>query len=217
MIVLGIDPGSLRTGYGVVEILPTGPRAVEFGVACAPPGPLADRLRVIGTALERVLDRHAPDVVAIEQAFHATNARSTLVLGQARGMALWLAARRDVPIHEFAPRTVKLAVTGRGGAAKQQVAAMVVRLLALTSRPLPDAADALAVALCCAQRLVLAPRVAALRGVAAAAPASARTARAADGSAVDLGRAFAKVRPDAEAKEFARLVGRARPLAKAPR
>src|SRR5690349_17191087 len=152
MIVLGIDPGSLRTGYGVVELLPTGPRMVACGVARADLGAaaatatLADRLRTIGTELERVLDLHAPDVVAIEQAFHAANARSTLVLGQARGMALWLAARRSLPIHEFAPRTVKLAVTGRGGAAKAQVAAMVVRLLALSTRPPADAADALAVA-----------------------------------------------------------------------
>src|SRR5207253_1387698 len=132
LVVLGIDPGSLRTGYGVVEVLAGGKlRAIAFGTARGPAGPLPARLRTIGRALDGVLDAHPPDVVAIEQAFHATNARSTLVLGQARGMALWLAARRDLPIHEFAPRTVKLAVTGRGGAGKLQVAAMVARLLDL--------------------------------------------------------------------------------------
>jgi len=205
MVVLGIDPGSLRTGYGVVEVLPGGTRALAFGVARGPAGPLALRLCAIGRVLDQVLDAHPPDVVAIEQAFHATNARSTLVLGQARGMALWLAARRDLPIHEYAPRTVKLAVVGRGGAAKPQVAAMVMRLLGLATRPDADASDALAVALCCAQRVALAPRLASV-----AAP---RTARAQDGSVVDLRRAFAPVRRGAEAKALARLALRA----KAPR
>ncbi len=215
MVVLGIDPGSLRTGYGVVEVLPRGTRVVTFGVARGPSGgPLADRLRAIGRALDRVLDDHPPDVVAIEHAFHATNARSTLVLGQARGMALWLTARRDLPIHEYAPRTVKLAVTGRGGAAKPQVAAMVARLLGLSSRPEADAADALAVALCCAQRLMLGARLSttgpapgAGRGIAPAAP---RAARAQDGSAVDMRRAFAPVRRAEEQKALARLALRAK-------
>jgi crossover junction endodeoxyribonuclease RuvC len=208
MVVLGIDPGSLRTGYGLVEVDGVHVRAVGYGVALGKGASLAERLAAIGHALEAILELHRPDVVGIEQAFHSTNARSTLVLGQARGMALWLVARRDLPVHEFAPRSVKLSVTGEGGAGKAQVASMVMRLLALPVRPAADAADALAVALCCARRLglarVIAPPV-------ATTGARTRTARAADGTPVDLARAFAPVKRGAEQRDFARLLTRVRP------
>ncbi len=190
-------------------------RPVAWGVAAGTGASLTARLCAIGRALDAILDLHCPDVVGIEQAFHATNARSTLVLGQARGMALWLAARRDLPIHEFAPRTVKMSVTGEGGAGKAQVAAMVMRLLALPSRPQADAADALAVALCCARRL----------GLEAGAPARTSrrslTSRTTDGTTVDLSRAFARVKRGSEDRDFARLLARLRPVGvparKAPR
>ena len=148
MRVLGIDPGSRRTGYGVIEV--TGPtsRAIAFGVLPGTGDSLPARLVAIGTALDRVLDDDLPDFVGIEQAFHSNNPRSTLVLGQVRGLALWLAARRGLPIHEFAPRSVKLSVTGQGGAGKAQVAAMVRQLLGLDRTPAADAADALACAIC---------------------------------------------------------------------
>ena len=207
MIVLGIDPGSLRTGYGLVELAGGRVRAVAFGVAQGRGASLAERLAAIGRALDAVLDLHRPDVVGIEQAFHAANARSTLVLGQARGMALWLVARRDLPVHEYAPRSVKLSVTGEGGAGKAQVAAMVMRLLALPSRPPADAADALAVALCCARRLGLAR---ALERPAAGARPS-RTARTSDGATVDLARAFAPVKRGAEQRDLVRLLANVRP------
>jgi crossover junction endodeoxyribonuclease RuvC len=220
VVVLGIDPGSLRTGYGVVELRGRDVRPVAWGVAAGTGGSLTARLCAIGRALDAILDLHCPDVVGIEQAFHATNARSTLVLGQARGMVLWLAARRDLPIHEFAPRTVKMSVTGEGGAGKAQVAAMVMRLLALPSRPEADAADALAVALCCARRLGLAGAVAATRRASAAPPRPA-AAHTADGASVDLSRAFARVKRGSEDREFARLLSRVRPVVaparKAPR
>jgi len=197
MRVLGIDPGSRRTGYGVIEVLGRDTRAIAFGVLPGLGDSLPARLLAIGTALDLVFDAHAPDLVSVEQAFHAKNPRSTLILGQVRGLALWLAVRRGLPIHEFAPRSVKLSVTGQGGAGKPQVAAMVRRLLGLEAAPAADASDALAIALCCARRAGLDRKSA--RPVA-------KTARAADGALVDLARAFAPVRRRAEAKALAGLV-----------
>ena len=197
MRVLGIDPGSRRTGYGVIEVKGSDTRAIAFGVLPGAGDSLPARLLAIGTALDLVFDAHAPDLVSVEQAFHAKNPRSTLILGQVRGLALWLAVRRGLPIHEFAPRSVKLSVTGQGGAGKPQVAAMVRRLLGLSAAPSADAADALAIALCCARRAGL-DRVAARPHV--------KTARGADGARVDLARAFAPVRRRAEAKALAGLV-----------
>jgi crossover junction endodeoxyribonuclease RuvC len=197
MRVLGIDPGSLRTGFGVIEVRGRATRAIAFGVLPGIGDSLPARLLTIGTALDLVFDEHAPDLVSVEQAFHAKNPRSTLILGQVRGLVLWLSARRGLPIHEFAPRAVKLSVTGQGGAGKPQVAAMVRRLLALDVSPAADAADALAIALCCARRSGLdVPAV----------PAHTRTARGADGSLIDLTRAFAPVRRRAEAKALAGLL-----------
>jgi crossover junction endodeoxyribonuclease RuvC len=196
MKVLGIDPGSRRTGFGVIEVTGRTTRALAFGVLPGTGDSLPARLVAIGTALDLVLDENLPDLVSVEQAFHSNNPRSTLVLGQVRGLVLWLAARRGLPIHEFAPRSVKLSVTGQGGAGKPQVAAMVRRLLGLERTPVADAADALAVALCCARRSALT----------AAAPRASRTARAADGTTIDLARAFAPVRRKAEAKALAGLV-----------
>jgi len=200
MRVLGIDPGSRRTGFGVIEIHGREARAIAFGVLPGLGASMPERLLSIGLGLDRVLDEHAPDAVSVEQAFHAKNPRSTLILGQVRGLVLWLAARRGLAVHEYAPRAVKLSVTGQGGAGKPQVAAMVQRLLVLDARPAADAADALAIALCCARRAGLGIQVA------HAAQPRGRTARAADGSVVDLARAFAPVKRRAEAKALAGLV-----------
>jgi crossover junction endodeoxyribonuclease RuvC len=215
MKILGIDPGSRRTGYGVVRLAGTRVTSIAYGALPALEGDLAQRLVAIGTALERVFDEHLPDIVGIEQVFHAKSVRSTLVLGQVRGVCLWLAARRGLPIHEYAPRAVKLSVTGRGGAAKPQVAAMVRRLLELAHTPQADAADALAVALCCARRVGLAARVALPAGAGAgtgpgtdARGAAGRTARATDGTTVDLSRAFAVVKRGAETRAMQALVAR---------
>lgn len=210
MKILGIDPGSRRTGYGVVRLAGTRVTSIAYGALPALEGDLAQRLVAIGTALERVFDEHLPDIVGIEQVFHAKSVRSTLVLGQVRGVCLWLAARRGLPIHEYAPRAVKLSVTGRGGAAKPQVAAMVRRLLELTHTPQADAADALAVALCCARRVGLAALIApAGDGVGAGGRVAAgRTARATDGTTVDLSRAFAVVKRGAETRALQALVAR---------
>ncbi|MEO6463305.1 MAG: crossover junction endodeoxyribonuclease RuvC, partial [Candidatus Eisenbacteria bacterium] len=139
-------------------------------------------------------------LVGVEQAFYARNVRSTLVLGHVRGLVLWLAAARGLTIAEYAPRAVKMSVTGRGGASKPQVADMVRRLLSLPERPSADAADALAVALCCARRAMPGATPARSSGAAAG-----RTARSASGEVVDLSRAFARVRPGNEEAALARL------------
>jgi len=209
MIVLGIDPGSRLTGWGVVRVGAGGAvSALAHGTIAGGTGALAERLVALGRGLEEVLDRHRPELVGVEQAFHARNVRSTLVLGHVRGLVLWLAAGRGVAVAEYAPRVVKLAVTGRGGASKPQVADMVRRLLALDARPQADAADALAVALCCARRA--APGAGSLcTPTRPSAPASSiagpRTARSASGETIDLSRAFARVRPGREEAALERL------------
>ena len=192
MIVLGIDPGSRLTGWGVVRVHGAAGRIVEavaHGTIAGGTGELSTRLVSIGRGLVDVIEQHRPELVGVEQAFHAKNVRSTLILGHVRGLVLWLAADRGLAVAEYAPRAVKMAVTGRGGASKPQVAEMVRRLLALDARPAADAADALAVALCCARRSGVAGG-----GAVAARATAPRTATSTTGEVIDLSRAFARVR-----------------------
>src|SRR5262245_26158307 len=149
MRVLGLDPGSRRTGWGVVERHARELRYVAAGHV-APPARLSlpERLHRIVREVDAVMERYAPDCVVIEAAFHHAYARSTLVLGHIRGALMVAAIDRGLAIAEYAPRAIKLAVTGRGGAAKQQVSAMVKAQLGLNHLPQVDAADALAGALC---------------------------------------------------------------------
>ncbi|HEX2483987.1 MAG TPA: crossover junction endodeoxyribonuclease RuvC [Myxococcota bacterium] len=149
MRILGIDPGSAITGYGVVEARGARLRCVAHGTL-APPrcAELPARLAALHAALQEVIGDHAPDGVVVEQVFVAASPRSALVLGQARGVALAAAAASGLPVYEYGPRTIKLAVAGSGVAAKAEVQRMVEALLALGARPVPDAADALAAAIC---------------------------------------------------------------------
>jgi crossover junction endodeoxyribonuclease RuvC len=149
MRVLGLDPGSRRTGWGVVERRARELHCVAAGHV-APPArlPLAERLHAIVVEVQSVIERYAPDEVVIEAAFHHAFAQSTLVLGHVRGALMVVAVERGLPIAEYAPRAIKLAVTGRGGAAKEQVSAMVKAQLRLAALPQADAADALAGAMC---------------------------------------------------------------------
>jgi crossover junction endodeoxyribonuclease RuvC len=147
--VLGIDPGSRRTGYGVVERRGNALRCLVHGHAVPPPRlDLAHRIHAIAERVGDVIDQWAPDAVAIEEAFYHESVRSTLVLGHVRGALMVTAVRRSVPIAEYSPREIKLSVAGTGAASKQQVAFMVRRLLAIQGPLQPDAADALAAALC---------------------------------------------------------------------
>ncbi|MDT9546140.1 MAG: crossover junction endodeoxyribonuclease RuvC [Chlorobium sp.] len=151
MVVLGIDPGSLATGYGVVFGEGNGPfRAISCGlIRLHPRKSHAVRVGEIYRELSQLMSELKPDRVAIETAFVGKNVQSALKLGQVRGAIMALSFNCGVPLFEYAPREVKSAVTGRGGAAKEQVAFMVASMLSLSSVPKPfDVTDALGVALC---------------------------------------------------------------------
>ena len=152
MRVLGIDPGSETTGWGVVEGDDTGQRyrLIEFGaVKLSSSATFSSRLLKISRAIEEVIERLQPNACAIEEAFYSVNPKVVLKLGQVRGVALLAAERAALEIGEYSPRLVKQTVAGYGNAEKQQVQQMVRVLLSLTAIPEPhDAADALAVAIC---------------------------------------------------------------------
>ncbi len=152
MIILGVDPGSHATGYGVIS---TGPvvRMLGGGVIRArKDAPLSDRLLTIHTELVAVIEKYSPMTMAVEDLFNAKNARSSLILGHARGVILLAGSTAGLPVSEYAPREVKKALTGNGAATKDQVRFMVMRLLALKESPPLDMSDALAVALAHAGR-----------------------------------------------------------------
>jgi crossover junction endodeoxyribonuclease RuvC len=148
--ILGIDPGSVRTGYGCVETDGTRHRLIAAGAVSMPAAaPLADRLLDIHQGLARIVHDVAPDCVAVENLFHARNVRSALVLGHARGVAVLAAVEAGVPVVEYTPAEIKRAVVGYGRAGKDQLGLMVKLLLGLEAVPSPhDAADALAIAIC---------------------------------------------------------------------
>jgi crossover junction endodeoxyribonuclease RuvC len=153
-VILGIDPGSRRTGYGAIDVAGGHYRLLDRGVvAPAARLPLELKLREIHAQMLAILERLRPDVVAVEDVFHAANTRTALVLGHVRGVLLLAGAEAGLPVCAYPPATVKLEVTGSGRAEKSQVAYMVSRHLALAERGDPgDAADALAVAICHARR-----------------------------------------------------------------
>lgn len=158
MLILGLDPGSLHTGYGLVERQGSAMRAIEAGrISCPKDHPLPVRLARLAAGLNELLDRRPPDLAVLETPFHGMNSRSLIVLAEARGVLLAGLAGRGVEIREYTPAEVKSAVTGNGRADKDQVARMVRLLLAARAPEstgwAADATDALAVALCCAQRL----------------------------------------------------------------
>ncbi len=158
--ILGIDPGSRTTGYGLVET-DGNHRCLADGVIRSPKGTLAERLARIHAGLTEVIAEFSPDEVAVERVFVHRNADSALKLGQARGAALVACVSAGLPVAEYAPTLVKQAVVGAGRADKRQVAFMVRALLRLRATPLEDAADALAIAICHAHLRNAATRAAA--------------------------------------------------------
>jgi crossover junction endodeoxyribonuclease RuvC len=148
--IFGIDPGSIRTGYGCVETDGTRHTLVACGALSTTSGdPLSDRLRRIHDGILALLRSSAPDCVAIENLFHARNVRSALTLGHARGVVVLAAVEAGLPMAEYTPAEIKQSVVGYGRAEKAQVQQMVKLLLGLDTAPSPhDAADALAVAIC---------------------------------------------------------------------
>ncbi|WP_249975638.1 crossover junction endodeoxyribonuclease RuvC [Vreelandella olivaria] len=145
--ILGIDPGSRITGYGVIDLVGVTPRYIASGCIRTAEGALEQRLAQIYAGLAEVISIHRPDAVAVERVFMAKNVDSALKLGQARGAALVCIANHGLCIGEYAARQIKQAVTGQGGADKSQVQHMVTALLQLSATPQADAADALAIAL----------------------------------------------------------------------
>jgi len=150
VLVLGIDPGTAITGYGLVREDDEGLALVEYGVINTPADqPLPQRLQTIYPGLTAIIGEHQPDQVAVEELFFSRNVRTALSVGQARGVVLLAAAEADLPLHEYKPLEVKQTVAGYGGADKRQVQEMVRLLLHLEQVPEPDdAADAVAVAVC---------------------------------------------------------------------
>jgi crossover junction endodeoxyribonuclease RuvC len=154
--ILGLDPGSIVTGYGVLDASGSGMRHVASGSIRAGRGELADRLRTIFQGVGELVAEYGPQEIAIERVFMKANPDSALKLGQARGAALCGVPGPGISVYEYAPREVKLAVTGTGAAEKRQVQHMVKALLGLGSQRLgADAADALAIAICHAHHRAL--------------------------------------------------------------
>lgn len=150
-VLLGIDPGTAATGFGVVAVdSRRSAKLIECGVIRTSPGAdLADRLLEIHEEVAELIERFSPVALSLESAFYGKNVRSALTLGQARGAIIVAAARGGVEVAEYAPRAIKKAVVGTGSATKEQVAYMVRRHLRLLTDPAPsDAADGVAAALC---------------------------------------------------------------------
>lgn len=163
MLVLGIDPGTASTGYGLVEgtgarLSPIADGVIETRAGVA----LERRLTEIHAAVGQLLDVHRPDAVAVEELYFGANVRTAFAVGQARGVVLLAAGQRGIPARSYTPQQVKAGVCGSGRAAKDQVGRMVARLLGLAAVPTPDhAADALAVAICELNRAPLTDTIAA--------------------------------------------------------
>ncbi len=151
MKVLGIDPGSRVTGYGIVESVRGGSglkHVCDGEIKTAASKELSGRLLIISGALRDVIEEFRPDAVSVESVFYAKNVKSAIVLSHVRGVALLAASSYGIKVFEYSPASVKLAVVGYGSAAKVQVQHMVKALLNIPKAPPPDAADALAVAIC---------------------------------------------------------------------
>jgi crossover junction endodeoxyribonuclease RuvC len=154
MIILGIDPGTAMLGYGGVERTGQRLRAVDFGVVSTPSEmPLPQRLAAIHAALDDIISLHRPALMAVERVYFSRNAQTAFAVGQSRGVALLAAAEHGVEVREATPNEVKVATAGHGAAEKDQVQRMVQVILQLPELPEPDdAADALAIAICVANR-----------------------------------------------------------------
>ncbi|MDX1452877.1 MAG: crossover junction endodeoxyribonuclease RuvC [Oleiphilaceae bacterium] len=147
-VIIGIDPGSRLTGYGIIEVKQQRCTYLASGCIRIAPGPWSERLNTIFQGVCELIKQFQPDEMAIEEVFMARNADSALKLGQARGVAIVAASHQGIPVSEYSARKVKQAVVGKGSADKSQVQHMVAHLLKLNGMPQADAADGLAIALC---------------------------------------------------------------------
>lgn len=147
-LILGIDPGSRKTGFGIINHVGSHYEYVSSGVVRIPDLSLPERLKIIFDSMTEIIEEYCPQEVAIEHVFMAKSAGSALKLGQARGAAIVAAVSQNLPVSEYEARKIKQSVVGNGGADKRQMQHMVKVLLKLPSEPQEDAADALGVALC---------------------------------------------------------------------
>jgi crossover junction endodeoxyribonuclease RuvC len=146
--IIGIDPGSRRTGYGIVDMSGATINYVTSGIVRLPEDSLPQRLQLIFDAVSQLIEEYKPVVMSIEDVFMSINPRGALKLGQARGAAILAGTNAKLPVSEYSPRSVKQAIVGTGSADKKQVQMMVTSLLKLPGEPAEDAADGLAVAIC---------------------------------------------------------------------
>ena len=161
-VILGLDPGTASTGYGVVSVCGNRLGVLDYGVVQTPSKlALEQRLELVFTQVTNILDKHHPDATAVESLFFNTNVSTALAVGHARGVSLLACSRAGCAVFEYTPQQVKMAVVGYGKATKEQVMEMVRVLLGLAEAPKPDhAADALGVAICHANTLGIRERVA---------------------------------------------------------
>lgn len=155
--IIGVDPGLRRTGYGVIETDGYRHRYEASGQICPAQGPVPQRLGELFRQLSEVLEVYTPDCAAVEASFVAANAGTALKLGQARGALISACVVSEIEVFEYSPRSMKQAITGHGGATKEQIQFMVQRLLGLAESPQADEADALGLALCHAHSRLLTP------------------------------------------------------------
>ena len=156
-LIIGIDPGSRRTGFGIIDAVGAKTSYLTSGIIRLPEDAMPTRLKVIFQSVSELIEEHKPALMAVEDVFFARDPRAALRLGQARGAAIVAGAMAELPVAEYSARTVKQAVVGTGSATKEQVQHMVMRLLKLPAAPKEDAADALAVAICHAHSLTKHP------------------------------------------------------------
>ncbi len=157
MIIIGIDPGTATTGYGVIKMEKADPQCVSYGlIETSPSLAASERLKIINNELNKLIKKYRPQAIAVENLFFFKNLKTAMPVSQARGVILMTAAKKKIPIYEFTPLQVKMTMTGYGKAEKKQIQKIVKILLDLKEIPKPDdAADALAIAICCSR---VAPR-----------------------------------------------------------
>lgn len=150
MKIIGIDPGTIITGYGIIEKAPSGLVLIDFGCIKPPPKyKLSDRYQIIYESVSVLLEKHTPDAMAVELQFAGRNPQSAIKLGMARGVIVLAATLKKIEVFQYTPKSAKLAATGNGNASKHHVQTMVQHQFRLKNPPTPeDAADALALAIC---------------------------------------------------------------------
>jgi len=150
MIICGIDPGTATTGFGVIKKTKKNLKVIDYGcIKTYPDSTPGDRLKIINTELNKLIKKHKPEVLAVENIYFFKNLKTAMPVSQAKGVILLTAAKKKIPVYEFTPLQMKMAITGYGKAEKKQVQEMVKVLLSMKEAPkLDDAADALGIALC---------------------------------------------------------------------